>query len=89
MAINDGDLEEPGRRRCIRIPRPTMDAQTPLGNGRKAQEARNLEKWRQSGQKMKGGHAGVVGSGSLDQPHNGQIPQLVMLAHWELIGDHT
>ena len=30
---------------------------------------------------MKGGHAGVVGSGSLDQPHNGQIPPLVMLAH--------
>ena len=30
MAINDGDLEEPGRRRCIRIPRPTMDtADTP------------------------------------------------------------
>ena len=68
---------------------PPDDGQTPLGNGRKAQEARNLEKWRQSGQKMKGGHAGVVGSGSLDQPHNGQIPPLVMLARWELIGDHT
>ena len=89
MAINDGDLEEPGRRRCIRIPRPTMDTQTPLGNGRKAQEARNLEKWRQSGQKMKGGHAGVVGPGSLDQPHIGQIPPLVMLALLELIGDHA
>ena len=89
MAINDGDLEEPGRRRCIRIPRPTMDTQTPLGNGRKAQEARNLEKRSQSGQKMKGGHAGVVGPGSLDQPHIGQIPPLVMLALLELIGDHA
>ena len=28
-------------------------------------------------------------SGSLGQPHNGHMPPLVMLAHWELIGDHT
>ena len=68
---------------------PPDNWQTPLGNGRKAQEARNLEKWSQSGQKMKGGHAGVVGSGSVDQPHIGQIPPLVMLGPWELIGDHT
>ena len=50
--------------------------QTPLGIGRKAQEARNLEKWRQSGRKMKGGHAGVVGQGHWINPI------LVRFPHW-------
>ena len=47
---------------------PAADGQTPLGNGRKAQEARNVEKWSQSGQKMKGGHAPVVGQGHWANP---------------------
>ena len=76
-------------RRPAGVCRSGFPGQTPLGNGRKAQEARNVEKWSLSGQKMKGGHAPVVGSGSLGQPHNGHMPPLVMLAHWELIGDHT
>ena len=40
------------------IPRLVVD-KTPLGNGRKAQEARKVEKWRKSGRKMKGGQPGV------------------------------
>ena len=84
MAINDGDLEESGRRRWIRIPRSTMHTDTP---GKRAEGPGSPKpgKWRQSGQKMKGGHAGVVGPGSLDQPHIGQIPPLVMLPP----GDHA
>ena len=80
MAINDGDLEEPGRRWCIRIPRPTMDTADTPGKRAEGPGSPKPGKWRQSGQKMKGGHTGEVGSGSLDQPHIGQIPPLVMLA---------